>query len=109
MEHTTPFENYLKNLKKTSDIIHLNDENVLYFQSPKNVFEAEIEFVLDSGIVKKVNAYRIQHNNARGPYKGGIRFHADANLDEVKSLASLMSLKCAVVDIPLAVQKEACK
>ena len=44
--------------------------------------------------------YRIQHNNILGPYKGGIRFHQDVHLDEVKALASLMSIKCALQDIP---------
>lgn len=47
------------------------------------------------------HAYRVQHNNKRGPYKGGIRFHPDVNMDEVQALATLMSLKTAVVDIPM--------
>lgn len=54
---------------------------------------------LDSG--KSFKAYRVQHNNKRGPYKGGIRFHPDVSLDEVQTLATLMSLKTAAVNIPL--------
>jgi glutamate dehydrogenase/leucine dehydrogenase len=50
---------------------------------------------------KKFNAYRIQHNNNRGPYKGGIRFHKDVNLDEVRALATLMSFKTSAVGLPL--------
>ncbi|MEZ4156768.1 MAG: Glu/Leu/Phe/Val dehydrogenase [Candidatus Paceibacterota bacterium] len=101
MAKNTPFENYLKNLKKAGALLSLTDGQFKAFQESENIFEKEIEFELDSGEKKKVNAYRVQHNSARGPYKGGIRFHQDANLDEVKSLASLMSLKCDVVDITL--------
>ena len=54
---------------------------------------------LDSGITHQ--AYRIQHNNKRGPYKGGIRFHPEVNLDEVRALATLMSMKTAAVGLPL--------
>lgn len=100
MIKNTPFDNYLTNLQEAGSLIGLSESKLKRFQEPENIFQEEIEFALDSGEVRKVNAYRIQHNNARGPYKGGIRFHQDANLDEVKSLASLMSLKCAVVDIP---------
>jgi glutamate dehydrogenase/leucine dehydrogenase len=59
----------------------------------------EFEILLDSG--KSFKAYRMQHSNARGPYKGGIRFHPEVNADEVQALATLMSLKTAAVNIPL--------
>ena len=59
----------------------------------------EFEILLKNG--QKHNAYRIQHSNARGPYKGGIRFHPEVNADEVQALATLMSLKTAAVNIPL--------
>ncbi len=61
----------------------------------EHVFQIE----LDSG--KKFDAYRVQHNNSRGPYKGGIRYHHNVTLDEVKTLATLMSLKTAAVGLPL--------
>ena len=61
----------------------------------EHVFEIE----LADG--KKLNAYRVQHSNKRGPYKGGIRFHPEVNLDEVRALATLMSLKTAAVGLPL--------
>jgi glutamate dehydrogenase/leucine dehydrogenase len=59
----------------------------------------EFEIVLKNG--KKFKAYRMQHNSARGPYKGGIRFHPEVNRDEVQALATLMSFKTAAVNIPL--------
>ncbi len=96
-----PFENFLANLKQASDVIGLTDETREKLATPENIFDTEIEFTTDSGEKRKIPAYRVQHNSARGPYKGGIRFHQDADLNEVKTLASLMSVKCAVVNIPL--------
>src|SRR3989344_8096595 len=62
---------------------------------------------MDDGKVKIFPAYRVQYNDARGPTKGGIRFHPNADLEEVKELAFLMTLKCAVVDLPLGGAKGA--
>src|SRR3990167_99320 len=59
----------------------------------------EFEIHMDSG--KKHKAYRVQHSNKLGPYKGGIRFHPDVTLEEVQALATLMSLKAAAVGLPL--------
>ncbi|HEY3208812.1 MAG TPA: Glu/Leu/Phe/Val dehydrogenase dimerization domain-containing protein [Actinomycetota bacterium] len=55
---------------------------------------------MDGGALQVFRGYRVQHNAARGPYKGGIRYHPDADLDEVRALAALMTWKTAVVDIP---------
>jgi glutamate dehydrogenase/leucine dehydrogenase len=63
--------------------------------------DAEHEFEIELASGKKHKAYRVQHNNALGPYKGGVRFHPEVNLDEVKALATLMSLKTAAVGLPL--------
>ncbi len=63
--------------------------------------EAEHEFEIELSNGKKHKAYRVQHNSKLGPYKGGIRFHENVNLDEVRALATLMSLKTAAVGLPL--------
>jgi len=97
----TPFENYLKNLEHASKILNLSDEQKKAMQNPYNTIETKIEITKDNGEKAEFDAYRVQFNNARGPYKGGIRFHPDADIDEVKSLAALMAIKCAVVKIPL--------
>jgi len=60
----------------------------------------ELVMQLDNGEVEVFNAYRVQHNNARGPYKGGLRYHPQVDIDDVRSLASLMTWKTAVMDIP---------
>lgn len=83
-------KNVAKNLK-------LNDKTTAKLLSPNAVHAFDIE--LKSG--KSFKAYRVQHSNKLGPYKGGIRFHPDINQDEVKALATLMSLKTAAVGLPL--------
>ena len=83
-------------LNKIGKIANLNDSELELLKTPQFIHQAELEV---SG--KKYPAYRVQHNNARGPFKGGIRYHPEVNLDEVKALAFWMSLKTATADIPL--------
>jgi len=101
MSPKKPFKNFLKTLRESSKIIKLPADALRRLETPENIFKTEIEYESDSGEKKCVSAYRVQHNSARGPYKGGIRFHPEADLEDVKALAALMSLKCAVVNIPL--------
>jgi len=101
MPANKPFENFLVNLDKASKILNLSEKSLEKLQTPENIFKTDVEFDLDSGEKMVVPAYRVQHNSARGPYKGGIRFHQDADIDEVKALASLMSIKCSVVNNPM--------
>ena len=68
---------------------------------PERVHEVAIPLVRDDGSRQMLTGYRVQHSSARGPYKGGIRYHPNVNLDEVKALAGWMSIKTAVADIPL--------
>jgi len=72
-------------------------------KSPQRVIKDEVKIKLDNGQIKKFKAFRVQHNNARGPYKGGIRFHPEVSLKEVKALAFGMTIKCAVAGIPFDV------
>lgn len=69
-------------------------------KEPMRVLTVAIPVEMDDGSVKVFIGYRSQHNNALGPFKGGIRFHPDVNLDEVKALSMWMTLKCAVVGVP---------
>ncbi len=97
----TPFKNYLVRLDRAGKELGLSPEIVKALSEPANVIDGEIEIERDNGTKEKMKAYRVQFNNARGPFKGGIRFHPAADLDEVKSLAAAMAVKCAVVGIPL--------
>ena len=69
-------------------------------RQPERELTVAVPVVMDDGHVEVFTGYRIQHSSARGPCKGGIRYHPDVNLNEVKALAALMTWKCAVVDIP---------
>lgn len=95
-----PFENYLKNLKIAVSTLGLSQAVFKQLASPDRIINKTISIKRDNGKTEKLRAYRVQWNNARGPYKGGIRFHPAADLDEVKALAAAMSIKCAVAGIP---------
>ncbi len=69
-------------------------------KTPEQTLQTELEIELDNGQTKKFSAFRSQHNSARGPYKGGIRFHPQVSLAEVKALSTWMTWKCAVTGIP---------
>src|SRR5580692_5922418 len=69
-------------------------------RTPKRVLEVSIPTKMDNGQVKVFSGYRVQHNVARGPFKGGIRYHPAVTLDEVKALSAWMTWKCSVADIP---------
>ncbi|MCA9356528.1 Glu/Leu/Phe/Val dehydrogenase [Candidatus Nomurabacteria bacterium] len=97
----TPFENYKKRVLSTMEKSGMPKEYATPFLEPENIVEGNIDVKMDDGSTKKFKGYRVQYNSARGPYKGGIRFHQDADLDEVKALAALMAIKCAVVGIPM--------
>jgi glutamate dehydrogenase (NAD(P)+) len=69
-------------------------------RQPERELTVAVPVVMDDGLIKVFTGYRIQHSSARGPCKGGIRYHPDVNLNEVRALAALMTWKCAVVGIP---------
>lgn len=79
--------------KYSEDEIHLLDK-------PNRIIYLNVPVKMDSGETKNFNAYRVLYNNSRGPGKGGIRFHHEVDIEEVKSLSFLMALKCALVGIP---------
>lgn len=94
------FEYFKRNVGKAADLLHLPDELRTKLMTPDRVLRAELTIPLDAGGTASFSAYRVQFNNARGPYKGGIRFHPEADEDEVSALAAMMAIKCAVVGIP---------
>lgn len=96
----SPFERYLMNLRSAGARIGASPKDIERLSVPDRVIEKTLAIPRDDGSTASLPAYRVQFSNVRGPYKGGIRFHRAADLDEVKALAALMALKCAVVDIP---------
>ena len=95
------FSNTIKQVKAAAKVLGLKEATVKKLITPKRVLRKKISVKLDNGKTQKFEAYRVQFNDARGPFKGGIRFHPKANIDEVKTLALLMAIKCAVVNIPM--------
>lgn len=73
----------------------------LILAQPKNEIMVHFPVAMDDGSYRLFKGYRVQHNNILGPYKGGIRYHPDVSLDHVKSLAVLMTMKCALARLPL--------
>lgn len=94
------FQNTIKQLERAVSFLKLESKIFEKLKSLEKVIEKEISIKLDNGKLAKFKAFRAQHNNARGPYKGGIRFHPKVSLEEVKTLAFWMSLKCAVAGVP---------
>ncbi|MDO8497465.1 MAG: Glu/Leu/Phe/Val dehydrogenase [bacterium] len=87
-------------IKKTAKSLGLSDYSIERLISPERIVEVNFPVAMDDGSIKMFKGYRIQHNSARGPYKGGLRFHPQVSYDEVQALATLMSIKCAVAGIP---------
>src|SRR6056297_556693 len=91
-----PFENYLSTLKKTVEKTELDKDTTKKLSSPNKI----LDFKINLGN-KSYQAYRVQFNNKLGPYKGGIRFHPQVSLSEVKALSAWMAIKTALVNLPL--------
>jgi glutamate dehydrogenase (NAD(P)+) len=100
MKNYNPFEEMLSVLDMAAERLgfSLSDYNALRY--PERELKVAVPVEMDDGTIRIFEGYRIQHSSSRGPCKGGIRFHQDVDLDEVKALAALMTLKCAVVNIP---------
>ncbi len=81
-------------------ILKLNDALAYLIQNTDRELRVEVPLVRDDGTLEVYNGYRVQHNNARGPYKGGLRYHPEVDAIEVTALASLMTWKTALVDVP---------
>lgn len=95
------FENALKQFDQAAAVLKLSPNQIAMIRQPRKVMEATLPIRMDDGRIETFTAYRVQHNIARGPAKGGIRFHPDVNLDEVKALSFWMTFKCATVNIPM--------
>jgi glutamate dehydrogenase (NAD(P)+) len=85
---------------EAADLVHLKDEFYDVLKTSYREINVQIPVRLESGGLRTVRGYRVQHNGARGPYKGGIRYHPSADLDEVRALASLMTWKTALMELP---------
>jgi glutamate dehydrogenase (NAD(P)+) len=95
-----PFEVALKQLDEAAKIINLDKGLHQVLANPKRVLTVSLPIRMDNGEIQVFTGFRSQHNDSRGPYKGGIRYHPQVTVDEVKALSMWMTWKCAIADIP---------
>ncbi|MEM1987678.1 MAG: Glu/Leu/Phe/Val dehydrogenase dimerization domain-containing protein, partial [Candidatus Caldarchaeum sp.] len=93
-------QNTLESVRQAVE--HLNIDPGIHevLKTPKRVVVVSLPVKMDDGSLKVFTGVRVQHSNARGPYKGGVRYYPTVDVDEVTALAMLMTWKCAVVDLP---------
>src|SRR6201996_3973375 len=94
------YELALQNFDAAANALGLDNDTREMIKFPERVLTVTVPVRMDDGHIRRFEAYRVQHSTARGPAKGGIRFHPQVTLDEVKALATWMTWKCAVVNIP---------
>src|SRR5512143_4204181 len=99
-EELNPFEIAKQQFDRAADYLELDQSLRNVLRTAKRQLIVSIPVRMDGGETKVFEGYRVQHNIARGPAKGGIRYHPDVTLDEVKALAAWMTWKCAVAQIP---------
>jgi glutamate dehydrogenase (NAD(P)+) len=95
-----PFGVAQQQLRNVADAFEIGDDLVRILGQCKKAVEVSIPTTMDDGSVNVFNGWRVTHNNARGPSKGGIRYHPDVTYDEIKALAMLMTWKCALMNVP---------
>jgi len=100
MAKLNPFEISKQQIEAAAEIIKLDPGLTEVLKYPMKVIQVSLPVKMDDGSIKVFTGFRVQHNNARGPMKGGIRYHPQVTLDEVKALASWMTWKTAVMNLP---------
>ena len=99
-EETNPYQIALRQLENVAGLLGLDDSIHQILRQPKRELTVHFPVSMARGGTQMFTGYRVQHNTSRGPAKGGLRFHPDTNLDEVRALAMWMTWKCAIVNIP---------
>ncbi len=95
------FEEAQKQLKRALEVQKISDALRARMQKPEREITVAIPVEMDNGSTRVFEGYRVQYSSLRGPYKGGIRYHRDADINEVRALAFWMTMKCAVAGIPM--------
>jgi glutamate dehydrogenase (NAD(P)+) len=100
IKEENPFESMMSRFDRAAQLLDLDPDLYAVLRSPSRELKVYIPTRMDSGRIQVFEGYRVQHNFARGPAKGGIRYAPDVNLEEVRALAAWMTWKCAVVNVP---------
>jgi glutamate dehydrogenase (NAD(P)+) len=101
LEELDPFKIAQKQLDDAASLMRLDKQALSILREPMETLIVNIPAKMRDGSTKTFTGFRVHYNNARGPFKGGIRFHPQENLDTVKALSAWMTWKCALADIPL--------
>ncbi len=104
-----PYNNMLEVLEQAAKLLGLEENDYVTIKYPERELKVAVPVEMDDGSIRVFEGYRVQHSSSRGPCKGGIRYHQDVDIDEVKALAAWMSFKCAFVNIPYGGSKGAIK
>jgi glutamate dehydrogenase/leucine dehydrogenase len=94
------FANAMQQLQDAASLAKVSPAVIDVLRHPKRTVLVSFPVRMDDGTLRVFDGYRVQYNDARGPFKGGVRFHQNTDLDEVKALAFWMAIKCAVVNVP---------
>jgi glutamate dehydrogenase/leucine dehydrogenase len=100
LKQINPFENALTQFDKAASVLRLSESQIAMVKEPRRITEVNLPVRMDDGSIRIFKGFRVQHSVVRGPAKGGIRFHPNVTVDEVKALAFWMTYKCAVVGVP---------
>lgn len=100
MPHSA-FDNAMKQFDQAASVLKLTASQTAMIKQPRKCVEVTLPIRMDDGSIQTFTGYRVQHNIARGPAKGGVRYHPNVSLDEVKALSFWMTFKCAVANIPM--------
>lgn len=95
-----PFDNFVAVMDKAAGVMGISEEDYLTFKYPERELKVALPVRMDDGSLKVFEGFRIQHSTLRGPAKGGVRYHQNVNVDEVRALSAWMTFKCAVAAIP---------
>ena len=101
LDSANPFEIAQRQFDEAAELLGLEPAMRAFLRQPMREFRVHIPVRMDDGAVEVFEGFRVQYNDARGPTKGGIRFHPNETIDTVRALAAWMTWKCSVVDIPL--------
>lgn len=100
MKKYDPYDNVVSVMEAAMAKGNIDRSMFEIIKNPQREIKVYLPVEMDDGTIRVFEGYRVQHSNIRGPFKGGIRYHQNVNLNEVKALATWMSLKCAVANIP---------
>jgi len=99
-EKYNPYGNFLSVLDNAAKVAGYSEEEYAFLRYPERELRVNFPVLMDNGKFKMFEGFRIQHSTVRGPAKGGIRYHHEVDVDEVRALSAGMALKCAVANIP---------